>query len=1440
MRRATLVNSFAKGVIDPDLSERVDLSYYYNSLADAVNVVTRPQGGIGRRPGLAQLSDADALAAGRSARLRRRIEPVPITAAMITAHNGGTAANLVDQLPDTVYTVNTVAGSVWVLAEVDLGTSQYVDFIDVIGFKAETGRWDKVLAVEYWDGAAWVEVAGAIGNGYSARRNLRTSERTRRFGFWPGQRISARSWRVVLYDADGAGVITIGGLRMWRERRGISPIKYIPFARSTGLVYSLWLTDRNIDVYDRHRYLASIPVPVDAQQIDDINVKQSLDTLLMFHEDIATPRIVRQGEPLEWNVDTAAFTNVPTLVDGTGFAGDQDEVQTLYLDGAMTGDDVVLYIGDVQSEPITVGDRLDWADDVAAAINAMPGMAGDVTCELIAGSILGLRVTFTGGDGARAWPLLSAVVLGREGVDPVSEIVQRGIDGGGDLMGDTTGWARCGQFYQGRLLLGGFRSAPQTYGFSRVSQFYDFQITSDPLTADLGIVNTLDTDQLEVIHEIYAGRNLQLFTESGEWFIEARTIDATQPLNVVLATRHGLEPAVPLAFVDGATLFIQKGGLTLRDFLFEDLQQSYKAEPLSLLAPHLLTGVVDMAVRKVRTTSEANSVFMVNSDGALALLSLLRAQEVVAMTPHRTDGKFRAVGVDLRDEVWLAVERTSTFNGTDLFLERWDETTTLDGAVNYDAGGAATDAIGGLAAHEGKDVWAWADGNLYGPLVVESGGVTLPVKATRASVGLFPELEGHLPIIRDKLAADRPFRPPGRIYEVDLALAGTGQMEISVNGSPWREVPLDGVGALPYQIGAPPQIADAGAAGASSTQLERLVEAVCMIPAAGEFAYATEVVERKVSSTADEWFPENGLGAEGQPDFSTSLGLMRRQLPAVKRVSLFVAWFGTDLRCGNCELRPKVDRTSKTTRPVSWSVSGVTRGSAQQVSFVSGNPAYGGSPSDRSVIQSIQEMKAQGIDVVLTPFIMMDIASGNGLPDPYGEAEQAAFPWRGRITCHPAPGEVGTVDLTATAATQMAAFMGTAQPSDFTVNWDGGTVTPIGTVDWKYRRFVLHYAHLAKLAGGVDAFVIGSEMRGVSWVRDALGSYPYVTAMKQLAADVRSILGPGVKIVYAADWSEFVPHQTGVPGEVFFHLDPLWSDPNVDVLGIDNYWPLSDWRDGTDHLDYLAGWRSPNDAAYLSSNVQAGEGYDWFYASQSDRDDQVRTPITDGAYGKPWVWRYKDIKSWWLNQHYNRPAGVESVAATGWVPQSKPIWMMELGCPAVDRGGNQPNVFYDPKSSESFFPYYSGGVRDDAAQRAFLEAFLAYWTPSDPEMLAARNPASTLYPGRMVSRDTMLVYCWDARPYPAFPQLTFAWGDGPLWEFGHWLTGRVSEPAGVAGGGAEEGYTVDAPLLQRLVTGHVRLHNLRGWSRHPTIAFRQSIPAPLDIRSIRYEVSHHG
>ena len=520
------------------------------------------------------------------------------------------------------------------------------------------------------------------------------------------------------------------------------------------------------------------------------------------------------------------------------------------------------------------------------------------------------------------------------------------------------------------------------------------------------------------------------------------------------------------------------------------------------------------------------------------------------------------------------------------------------------------------------------------------------------------------------------------------------------------------------------------------------------------------------------------------------------ELPLCRSVLLVVSWFGTDLRAGHCQIRPGVDQPVKDTHPLQWEVNGIDRETAYLVSRIDGNPAYGGTPSDQSLIEAMAAIRARGLKVSFYPFILMDIGPGNGLPDPYGGAEQAAYPWRGRITCDIAPGGAGSADQTSAIADDVETFLGQCAAADFTIA--DGRASYHGPDEFGLRRMILHYAHLCALAGGVDSFMIGSELRGLTQLRSSRDDYPFVDGLQALAADVRAVLGPDTAISYAADWSEYFGHQPqDGTGDVTFHLDPLWSDPAISFVAIDWYAPLSDWRDTPGHADEALG-TSGYDRDYLQSQVERGEGYDWYYASQADREAQIRSLITDGAAGKPWVFRYKDIRNWWAEPHYNRRDGVELTTPTGWVPRSKPIRFTEIGFPAVDNGAHQPNVFLDPKSAESALPHLSTGARDDMIQRRALEAVLSYWQPGAPAH--ATGPDGT----PLLDWDNSHVWTWDARPFPAFPRRTDIWRDGENWDRGHWLNGRAGQSdlaailrdlARRAGWDAVEVRDVDIPVV---------------------------------------------
>ncbi|WP_147104122.1 glycoside hydrolase/phage tail family protein [Tateyamaria sp. syn59] len=546
-------------------------------------------------------------------------------------------------------------------------------------------------------------------------------------------------------------------------------------------------------------------------------------------------------------------------------------------------------------------------------------------------------------------------------------------------------------------------------------------------------------------------------------------------------------------------------------------------------------------------------------------------------------------------------------------------------------------------------------------------------------------------------------------------------------------------------------------------EMSRAIEAVALMPGTGEYALATTPVNY-VDANNGRWSANINTPA-GRPDFSVSLDALRIELPNCDAVSLIVSWFGSDLRCGNCRLQPKVERWNVEGENMPWSVSGLPRTSAQAISQINGRPIYGGTPSDRSVIEAIRAMASFGKKVMFYPFILMDQLEGNALPNPYNpEESQPHLPWRGRITLSTAPGVEGSPDGTAAAEAEVDAFFGTVQASDFYI---GNEIQYTGPAEWSLSRFILHYAALCRAAGGVDSFCISSEMRGLTQIRGVANRFYAVQKLRSLAAQVRLLLGPGIKISYAADWTEYFGYQPqDGTGDRYFHLDPLWADDNIDFIGIDNYMPISDWRDGEEHAD--ADWRSIYNLDYLRANIEGGEGYDWYYTSDEARVAQIRTPITDGAHDEPWVYRFKDLRNWWSHAHHERIAGVRSETPTAWVPQSKPIWFTEMGCAAIDKGTNQPNKFLDQKSSESSLPRYSNGARDDLIQKQYLRAMHTHWRA--PE----NNPMSDEYAGPMVDMSRAFVWAWDARPYPFFPNALRLWSDGENYPRGHWINGRTS------------------------------------------------------------------
>ncbi|MBY8977639.1 glycoside hydrolase TIM-barrel-like domain-containing protein [Rhodobacteraceae bacterium NNCM2] len=362
---------------------------------------------------------------------------------------------------------------------------------------------------------------------------------------------------------------------------------------------------------------------------------------------------------------------------------------------------------------------------------------------------------------------------------------------------------------------------------------------------------------------------------------------------------------------------------------------------------------------------------------------------------------------------------------------------------------------------------------------------------------------------------------------------------------------------------------------------------------------------------------------------------------------------------------------------------------------------------------------------------------------------------------------------------------------------DGLSDNALAAMPWLWNLWA-NPVHQVAPAGDWQVWVImggrgaGKTRAGAEWVRArvegptplARGAARRVALLGETLEQVRDVMVEGESGLLACCPTDRAPEfkrslgrlvwPNGAEAMVLSASNPeALRGPQFDCAWSDE---LAKWKYGREAWDMLQFTlrlgddprQSVYSLLYLTSNVEGGEYYDYYYADDEARAAQMRSPITDGVAGEPWVFRPKDIRGWWSNPHHNRIGGVREASPTAWLPGSKPVWLTETGCPAIDLGANMPNLFYDPKSSESGVPFGSVGARDDEMQRRFLQAKLDYWqTPGN-------NPFSAIYGGPMIPDDGVFVWTWDTRPFPDFPVRESVWSDSPLYDFGHWLTGRVS------------------------------------------------------------------
>jgi hypothetical protein len=349
-----------------------------------------------------------------------------------------------------------------------------------------------------------------------------------------------------------------------------------------------------------------------------------------------------------------------------------------------------------------------------------------------------------------------------------------------DVWSVTRGWPRTCTFHEGRLYFGGSTQRPSTIWGSKVGQFFDFN--PDQAYDDDAVEATLDTNTLNVVTDLISGRDLQVFTTGGEFYVPQEGLQPITPATFFMraVSRIGSREGIRVKQLQTGTLYIQRQGKALNEFQFSDATLSYVSASISLLSSHLLIEPQELALRKSTSTDEADALYVLNGNGTMSVYSLLRQQNVVAPTRFTTDGLYVDVGVDIED-VYVVVKRT--FDGVDYYaVELFDSAVFTDCAF---VGAAASGATS--LPHEDKDLQVICDGLPQETETVVSGAVTFQrPSVTKFEVGLPVNVLIRTLPLEPRLSIGPRIGFKKRIVEINALLYETQNIIINNNLVPIR------------------------------------------------------------------------------------------------------------------------------------------------------------------------------------------------------------------------------------------------------------------------------------------------------------------------------------------------------------------------------------------------------------------------------------------------------------------------------------------------------------------------------------------------------------------------------------------------------------------------------------------------------------------------------
>ncbi|MEK9776530.1 MAG: hypothetical protein VW339_10400 [Quisquiliibacterium sp.] len=538
-------------------------------------------------------------------------------------------------------------------------------------------------------------------------------------------------------------------------------VRLVPFEFSVDDSYMLCFTPSRMYVFKDGVQITGIngganaylSTSITGAMLSEICWTQSADTMIIVHPDLQPVKLVRGATNADWTMTTITFDSIPkyaftmTVTSSTTLAA-----------GHLTPSAVS---GNVE---LTSQNSAFSAASVGQYINATPQGRARI-------------IQYTSATKVNAvveYPFFSTANIAQGNWE-----IESGYE---DVWSSGKGWPRTVTFHEGRLYFGGSKSRPSTIWGSKINLFYEFQ-ASESLDDD-AVEATLDTSSLNVIVDMISGRDLQVFTTGGEFYVPQAGTEPITPLTLTFkaVSRNGTKTGTRVQSLESGSVYIQRQGKSLNEFLFSDTQLTYVTTRISLLSGHLLKTPSRMALRRATSTDEGDLLMMVNTDdGTMAVFSIMRSQQITAPSEFITDGLFKDVGVDVTD-IYAVVQRT--FNGTvRYFVEYFSFDRFTDCAF---VGGAAASASS--LPHIGKALNVICDGVPQGNETVSGGGSVTFDRASTTSyeVGLPFTVYAKTMPVEIKLQTGTRLGFKKRIVEINAVVNDTQHIALNNNPVPFR------------------------------------------------------------------------------------------------------------------------------------------------------------------------------------------------------------------------------------------------------------------------------------------------------------------------------------------------------------------------------------------------------------------------------------------------------------------------------------------------------------------------------------------------------------------------------------------------------------------------------------------------------------------------------